>query len=73
MAKLLISMRDEFLKKVDELAATEHRTRSELVRQALREYMNDKIDPFDLVVNDKGGSYVAATDYGYTHGGRPLG
>lgn len=73
MAKLLISMRDEFLKKMDDFAATEHRTRSELVRQALREYMKDKIDPFDLVINDKGCSYVAGNDYGYTHGGRPLG
>lgn len=73
MAKVLISVRDEFLKKVDDLAESEHRTRSELIREALRQYMKDKIDPFDLVINDKGGTYVAGTDYAYIHGGRPRG
>jgi CopG family transcriptional regulator/antitoxin EndoAI len=39
MAKVLISMREEFLDKIDEIAETEQRTRSELIRQALRVYM----------------------------------
>ncbi len=39
MAKVLISMREDFLTKIDELAEEEQRTRSELIRQALREYI----------------------------------
>jgi CopG family transcriptional regulator / antitoxin EndoAI len=39
MAKVLISMREEFLDQIDELADVEQRTRSELIRQALRVYM----------------------------------
>ena len=39
MAKVLISMREELLEQVDELAENEQRTRSELIRQALRVYM----------------------------------
>lgn len=39
MARILISMPDEFLDKVDGLANEEQRTRSELVREALRSYL----------------------------------
>lgn len=39
MAKVLISMRDDFLEQVDGIAELEQRTRSELIRQALREYI----------------------------------
>jgi CopG family transcriptional regulator/antitoxin EndoAI len=39
MAKILISMREEFLDIIDELADSEQRTRSELIREALRLYM----------------------------------
>lgn len=39
MARILVSMPDEFLNKVDELADGEQRTRSELVREALRTYI----------------------------------
>ena len=39
MAKILVTMPDEFLNKVDGLANDEQRTRSELIRQALRTYM----------------------------------
>lgn len=39
MARILISMPDEFLDKVDGLANEEQRTRSELVREALRSYI----------------------------------
>lgn len=42
MAKVLISMREDFLSRIDELADTEQRTRSELIRQALREYIRRK-------------------------------
>lgn len=40
--RVLISFPSEFLTDVDELAKTEHRTRSELVREALRVYMGKK-------------------------------
>lgn len=39
MARILISMPDEFLDKIDGLANEEQRTRSELVREALRSYI----------------------------------
>ncbi|EKE04208.1 MAG: hypothetical protein ACD_20C00097G0025 [uncultured bacterium] len=39
MAKVLISMSDEFLNMIDSFATNEQRTRSELVREALRNYI----------------------------------
>ena len=39
MAKILVTMPDAFLNKVDGLATDEQRTRSELIREALRSYM----------------------------------
>ena len=39
MARVLISMSPEFLSKVDSLAGSEQRTRSEYIREALRSYM----------------------------------
>lgn len=39
MARVLISMSDEFLDRVDHVATTEQRTRSELIREALRVYI----------------------------------
>ncbi len=37
--RINITMPEEFVKAVDELASAEHRGRSELIREALREYM----------------------------------
>ena len=39
MARILVSMPDDFLDKVDGIASDEQRTRSELVREALRSYI----------------------------------
>lgn len=39
MARILVSMPDDFLDRVDDLANVEQRTRSELVREALRSYL----------------------------------
>ena len=39
MAKVLVTMPDEFLNKVDGLADSECCSRSELIREALRNYM----------------------------------
>ena len=40
MAKVLLSIPDKFLSQIDEVASNEQRTRSELIREALRVYMN---------------------------------
>ena len=40
MARVLISMPEEFLTKIDGVAEGEIRTRSELIREALRSYIN---------------------------------
>ena len=40
MAKVLVTMPDEFLSKVDSIASNEQRTRSELIREALRTYIH---------------------------------
>ena len=39
MARVLISMPEEFLDRIDQVAEGENRTRSELIREALRTYM----------------------------------
>ena len=39
MAKILVTMPDEFLNRVDGLADKESCSRSELIREALRNYM----------------------------------
>jgi len=43
MAKVLISMPDDFLNKIDNFAAAEQRSRSELIREALRTYIRKNI------------------------------
>lgn len=42
MARVLISMPDKFLENIDMLAEGEQRTRSELIREALRRYINEQ-------------------------------
>ncbi len=39
MAKILVSMPDKFLESIDKIADNEQRTRSELIREALRNYL----------------------------------
>ena len=39
MAKILVSMKDAFLQEVDDHADKEGRSRSELIREALRHYI----------------------------------
>lgn len=43
MAKVLLSIPDKFLTKIDEIAVNEQRTRSELIREALRTYMKRNV------------------------------
>ena len=40
MVRVLISMPEEFLSRIDEVAEGENRTRSELIREALRTYIH---------------------------------
>ncbi len=40
MARVLISMPEEFLTRIDEVADGENRSRSELIREALRTYIH---------------------------------
>ena len=40
MTRVLISMPEEFLNKIDEVASNESRSRSELIREALRTYIH---------------------------------
>lgn len=40
MARVLISMPERFLDEIDSVALNENRTRSELIREALRTYMH---------------------------------
>lgn len=40
MAKVMISVPEQFLDKIDNLANNENRTRSELIREALRIYID---------------------------------
>lgn len=39
MTKFCFSLSDDFMAQVDKFAKQEHRTRSELIREALRKYM----------------------------------
>lgn len=52
MARVLISMPDEFLTKIDKVADNEQRTRSELIREALRTYIH-KTRIVENTVSDK--------------------
>ena len=40
MARVMISVPEQFLNKIDNLANNENRTRSELIREALRTYID---------------------------------
>jgi CopG family transcriptional regulator/antitoxin EndoAI len=42
MAKVMISLPERFLSEVDKAAQAEHRTRSDLIREALREYLREE-------------------------------
>lgn len=39
MSKVLVNFQDEFLQEIDKIAELEHRTRSSLIREALRRYL----------------------------------
>lgn len=39
MAKVLVNFQDDFLQEIDKIAEVEHRTRSSLIREAIRRYL----------------------------------
>jgi len=43
MARVLVSMKDDFLKQIDDVAESEQRSRSELIREALRQYIRRNV------------------------------
>ena len=45
MSKVMISLPEPFLHNLDRLAQTEHRSRSELVREAIRTYVVTRVGP----------------------------
>lgn len=59
MAKVLISMPEEFLGKIDEVALGENRSRSELIREALRSYIR-KNKVRDTAVSSKNAAILEA-------------
>ena len=40
MAKVLVNFQDEFLQEIDKVSEQEHRTRSSLIREAVRRYLS---------------------------------
>jgi predicted transcriptional regulator len=60
MARVLISMKDEFLKLVDDVAASEQRTRSELIREALRSYIRQSGLALNSLTSQTNGAEAAA-------------
>lgn len=42
MARVIVTVPDDFLAQVDETARNEHRSRSELIREALRQYVTPR-------------------------------
>jgi CopG family transcriptional regulator / antitoxin EndoAI len=53
MARVLISMPSEFLNMIDQIADSEQRSRSELIREALRTYIHkSKVRENTLAANN---------------------
>jgi predicted nucleotidyltransferase/Arc/MetJ-type ribon-helix-helix transcriptional regulator len=61
-AKVMVSFPDEFLAEVDRVAQEEHRSRSELVREALRLYIGLRQDRGQPAVNARVRQAVAVQD-----------
>lgn len=59
MARVLISMPEEFLNKIDQVADGENRSRSELIREALRTYIH-KNTVRNTVLAEKNASILEA-------------
>ena len=65
MSKVMISVPREFLRNLDVLAGAEHRSRSELVREAVRLYVATRIEPRTAITSSR--TQRAATRILKTH------
>ena len=60
MAKVLVNFQDEFLQEIDKIAELEHRTRSSLIREALRRYLSQYKNEMNQKENEEHSkSYIA--------------
>ena len=50
MARILVSMKEDFLKSVDKVALSEQRTRSELIREALEAISKKQQEPLQKML-----------------------
>lgn len=62
MARVLISMPEEFLSRIDEVAGDENRSRSELIREALRTYIHKQKVRNNAVANKNASILEALLD-----------
>lgn len=53
MTRVVVSMPEEFLENIDKVAESENRTRSELIREALRRYMRTTTNSINSQQNTK--------------------
>ena len=69
MARFVVTIPDDFLKEVDARAQAEHRSRSELVREALRGYLRSGGRKGDIGIGPKSEG-LADTGGDSAHSGR---
>ena len=62
MARVLISMPERFLDEIDNVAAGENRSRSELIREALRTYMHKNRVRNTVLANENAEKLMALLD-----------
>jgi metal-responsive CopG/Arc/MetJ family transcriptional regulator len=62
MARVLISMPEDFLNRIDQVAEGENRTRSELIREALRSYMYKSRVKSSTLANNNAANLEALLD-----------
>ncbi len=60
MARVLVSMPEDFLDRIDKVAGNESRSRSELIREALRTYIHKNDTTRHTVAADKNAQILDA-------------
>ena len=60
MARVLVSMPEDFLDRIDKVAGNESRARSELIREALRAYIHKNDTTRHTVAADKNAQILDA-------------
>ncbi len=54
MSRVMITIPDEFLAEIDSAATAQHRSRSELFREAMRQYLKEYANAIDLFRSGSG-------------------